>query len=102
MALAKHALFGGSAGVLSALMGVGGLPVTMSYLTLATDLPHHLVQGTAMASVAPSVLTSALARAGGGHTPLGVAAAVTCGSVVDSQLGAGVALSMSEENLRAL
>ena len=102
VALVKHALFGGSAGILSALMGVGGLPVTMSYLTLATDLPHHLVQGTAMASVAPSVLTSALARAGGGHTPLGVAAAVTCGSVVGSQLGAGVALSLSEENLRAL
>ena len=38
--------------------------------SLATDLPHHLVQGTAMASVAPSVLTSALARAGGGHVRL--------------------------------
>ena len=101
-ALARHALFGGAAGVLSALMGVGGLPVTMTYLTLATDLPHHLVQGTAMAAVAPSVLTSALARMRGGHTPLGVAAAVTCGSVAGSALGAGVALSLSEEHLRAL
>ena len=35
-------------GILSALMGVGGAPLCMSYLTVATDLPHHLVQGWSM------------------------------------------------------
>lgn len=51
-ALAGHVLFGGAQGVLSAVMGVGGLPLAMSYLTLTCPhLPHHLVQGTAMASV---------------------------------------------------
>ena len=37
--------FGALSGVLSSLVGVGGLPIAMSYLTVSTDLPHHLVQG---------------------------------------------------------
>ena len=52
--------FGALSGVLSSLVGVGGLPIAMSYLTVSTDLPHHLVQGTAVLAVAPSVLVSAL------------------------------------------
>ena len=40
----QHALYGLASGILSALMGVGGAPLTMSYLTLTTALPHHLVQ----------------------------------------------------------
>ena len=51
--LIQHACFGVGAGVLSALMGVGGLPLTMSYLTMASTLPHHLIQGTSMVAVAP-------------------------------------------------
>ena len=54
-----HAAFGLVSGALSALMGVGGLPLTISYLTLATPLHHHVVQGTAMCSVLPAVLASA-------------------------------------------
>ena len=54
--------FGALSGVLSSLVGVGGLPIAMSYLTVSTDLPHHLVQGTAVLAVAPSVLVSALSR----------------------------------------
>ena len=89
--LAYHACFGFATGVLSALMGVGGLPVVMSYLTLApSPLPHHLIQGTAMCAVAPSVLTSALTHMQSGHTPLRVAAAVTAGSVAGAAIGAQV------------
>ena len=40
----QHAMYGLASGFLSALMGVGGAPLTMSYLTLQTTLPHHLVQ----------------------------------------------------------
>ena len=85
-ALAGHCAFGFGAGVLSALMGVGGLPVVMSYLTIASPLPHHLIQGTAMCAVAPSVLTSSLTHVQSGATPLRVAAAVTCGSVTGAAL----------------
>ena len=40
----QHALYGIVSGILAALMGIGGAPLTMSYLTLQTALPHHLVQ----------------------------------------------------------
>jgi len=43
-AIVQHMCYGLFSGVLSALMGVGGAPLTMSYLTLNTALPHHLVQ----------------------------------------------------------
>lgn len=76
-AVARYAAFGLFAGALSALMGVGGLPLTMSYLTLATDLPHHLVQGTAVCSAAPAVLASAASRISA--VPLSTAGAVTAG-----------------------
>ena len=55
LALLGHACFGFGTGVVSALMGVGGLPVVMSYLTLASPLPHHLIQGTAMCAVVSAV-----------------------------------------------
>jgi len=42
--LAQYACFGGGLGILSALMGVGGLPIAVSYLTVFSDCPHHLVQ----------------------------------------------------------
>lgn len=39
-----HMAFGGCLGMISALMGVGGVPMAMSYITVFTDCPHHLVQ----------------------------------------------------------
>eukprot|EP00750_Incisomonas_marina_P008861 INCI15720.2.p1 GENE.INCI15720.2~~INCI15720.2.p1 ORF type:complete len:334 (+),score=53.20 INCI15720.2:33-1034(+) len=98
----QHLAFGGFMGILSALMGVGGAPLCMSYLTVATDLPHHLVQGTMMVAVLPAVLTSAASLAFGGHTPLLVAAAVCCGSTIGAFAGAEFALQLSEEQLRML
>jgi uncharacterized membrane protein YfcA len=96
----KHFCFGCVSGVISAIMGVGGLPFTMSYLTAFTPLPHHMLQGTAALAVAPSVLTSALSRI---HVvPPATAAAVTAGAVCGSFVGASVALRLSEERLREL
>jgi uncharacterized membrane protein YfcA len=100
--LLQHGCWGLSSGVLAAVMGVGGLPITMSYLTLASDLPHHLIQGTAMLSVAPAVVTSAASHAISGATPLGTAAAVAAGAMVGSVAGSSVALALSDEQLRGL
>ena len=63
-------------------------------------MPHHIVQGTAMCSVLPSVLTSAYIQGKAGHTPLSLAAAVCCGSMLGSSFGANVALALGEEQLR--
>ena len=93
---ALHCSYGIFSGVLSAVMGVGGLPLTMSYLTLSTDLPHHLIQGTAMSACLPSVIVSALTHAMVGNTPLGIAACVAAGSMIGSTFGAKAALSMTE------
>lgn len=98
----QHGAFGAVSGVVSALMGVGGAPLTMSYLTMSTNIPHHLVQGTTMVAVLPAVLTAAVSHALAGHTPLGLAAAVCCGSMVGAQVGAQVALSLTETQLRQL
>ena len=81
-------------------MGVGGLPLVMSYLTVFTDLPHHVVQGTAVLAVAPSAITSALTRI---HAvPLAIAAVAAAGAMVGASVGASVALRLSEERLREL
>jgi uncharacterized membrane protein YfcA len=99
--IVQHACFGSVCGLISALMGVGGLPLTMSYLTIfVPELPHHIVQGTAMVSAVPSVLTSAYVQAKAGHTPISLAAAVGFGSMMGSAAGAHIALSLSEEQLR--
>ena len=92
--------FGCVSGAISSLMGVGGLPLTMSYLTAFTSLPHHLVQGTAVLAVAPSILTSALSRI---HVvPLATGAVVSAGAVGGAAMGASVALRTPEERLREL
>ncbi|VEU44281.1 unnamed protein product [Pseudo-nitzschia multistriata] len=104
--LAKHVSFGIVSGILSSLMGVGGLPFAMSYLTEATrgddedDLPHHLIQGTAICSLLPAIIVSAVSRVGA--TPLGEAGCVALGALVGSYWGAEVALGMPPEKLRTL
>ena len=98
--LAMHSAFGCVSGVISAIMGVGGLPLTMSYLTVCTPLPHHLVQGTAVLAVAPSAITSALSRVS--VIPPVSAAAVTAGAMGGAAVGASAALRTPEEQLRQL
>ena len=104
-ALAQHAAYGAFAGALSAVMGVGGLPLTMSYLSLATaeeSFPHHLVQGTAMVAVVPSILASAGSHVAAGNLPIAVAACASVGAITGASLGAQLGLSLSEDRLREL
>lgn len=102
-AFAGHAVYGAFQGVTSAIMGVGGLPLAMSYLTLACpELPHHLVQGTAMAAVVPGVLAAAASHAASGNVPARLLACVAVGSAAGAAAGAKGALVLSEETLRDL
>lgn len=97
---AQHGAFGCVSGLISAMMGIGGLPLTMTFLTASTELPHHLVQGTAVLSVAPSAITSALTR--WSVIPAATAGAVAVGAMGGAASGASVALRLSEERLRGL
>lgn len=98
--LAQHASMGVFSGVISALMGVGGLPLIMSYITEATNLPHHYIQGTTVCALVPSILVSAASRIQA--IPIGTAVLVTLGAIIGAQGGATVSLSLSEERLRQI
>eukprot|EP00967_Tisochrysis_lutea_P046195 scaffold56091_cov33-Tisochrysis_lutea.AAC.1 len=97
---AAHIAFGGFAGFLSAIMGVGGGPLVMSYLTIATPLEHHLVQGTAACAVAPGMCAASLTHLWLGTVPFRVASAVTAGAALGAFGGTRAALWLSEDQLR--
>jgi uncharacterized membrane protein YfcA len=81
-------------------MGVGGLPLTMSYITEATHLPHHYVQGTACCALIPSILVSAVSRI---HAiPVTTASYVALGAMAGGYGGAKLALNLTENQLRHL
>jgi uncharacterized membrane protein YfcA len=97
----QHAGYGLFSGILSALMGVGGLPITISYLTLATtDMHHHTIQGTAVCSLIPAILVSAASR--WSVVPIQPAICVAGGAVVGSYAGSYFALHLDEDRLRQL
>lgn len=98
--MVQHATFGVVSGIISSLMGVGGLPLAMSYITEATELPHHYVQGTAICALAPSVIISAVSRIMA--IPLATAAIVCLGASIGGYGGAKAALYLNEEQLRDL
>lgn len=98
--LSKYALFGLASGLSSSLMGVGGLPLTMSFLTETTSLEHHVVQGTAVCAVIPAILTSAVSRMKA--IPLVTAGVVCVGAAIGGYVGAAFALFLDDEQLRNL
>ena len=87
-------------GIISSLMGVGGLPLTISYITEVTNLPHHYVQGTAVCAVIPSILVSAISRVR--VIPMSTAGCVALGAMAGGYGGANAALHMTEEHLRII
>ena len=100
MQIMQHASYGLLSGIVSSLMGVGGLPLTMSYLTETTSLPHHCIQGTAVCALIPSILMSAVSRI---HSiPLQTAGCVAMGAMGGGYVGAKFALGLSEDHLRFL
>ena len=97
---ASFSAFGFVAGATSAVLGVGGGPLVVSFLSLTTPLAHHLVQGTAACAVLPGMIASGAMHAHHGSVPFAAAAAVTAGGVAGSVCGAQLALHLSEETLR--
>ena len=98
--LLQHSGYGFFSGILSALMGVGGLPITISYLTVSTDLHHHTIQGTAVCSLIPAILVSAASR--WSVVPVQPALFAAAGAVLGSYAGSHFALHLDEDRLRQL
>ena len=98
--MVQHVIFGLCSGFYTALKGIGGLPLTISYITEATHLPHQYVQGTAICAVIPSILTSTISRMD--LIPVKISGWVGLGALLGGYVGAEIALNLSEEHLRKL
>ena len=99
--LAAHAAFGASLGVVSALMGAGGGPLGVTYLTIfEPQMPQQLVQGTVTCAVVPGMLSAAWTTWRAGKLPLRLAAAATAAAAVGGVCGTKCALWLSDEHLR--
>ena len=72
----------------------------ISYLTVATDLSHHEVQGTAVVTLIPAIIMSAASRMS--VIPVSTTACVAGGAFGGGLFGAKIALDLSEEKLRYL
>lgn len=98
--LPQHVLCGISCGLVGSMIGVGGLPLTMSYLSELTNLSHHFVQGTSLIALTPSIIFSTITKLN--IMPIQTTVLVTFGGMVGGYGGAQFALSLTEEQLRFL
>lgn len=98
--LTKHISCGVACGIISSIIGVGGLPLTMSYLSESTHLSHHFVQGTALIALIPSIIFSTATKL---HImPVQTTVLVAFGGIIGGYAGAQFALDLTEEQLRFL
>ncbi len=95
-------LTGLAAGVLAALLGVGGGVVFVPALVVLFGLEQHLAQGTSLAAIVPTTLVASLRHARRGRVDWMLAAAVAFGGIAGGLLGAELALDLAPELLRRL
>ena len=101
--LLQHSMYGIISGLISSLMGVGGLPLTISYLTEYTSLHHHYIQGTAITALLPSIITSAYSRRSAIIPHLPITCCVGCGAIMGGYVGSYYAIHhLNEMQLRNL
>ena len=72
----------------------------MTWLTVATPMPHHMVLGTTACAVVPGMLAGTFTHMLAGSVPLRMAATVTASAMCGAFCGAKAALRLSEEQLR--
>ena len=98
----QHSTYGIISGLISSLMGVGGLPLTMSYLTeYGGNLHHHDIQGTAITALIPSIITSAYSRRSAIYkipNYIPIVSCVSLGAIIGSYVGSYFAIHKLNEN----
>lgn len=102
LAVAGLLVLGLLAGVLSALMGVGGGIVMVPALVLLFGFGQHLAEGTSLLVIVPTALVGALRHDDRGYTnwPLGLLVGL-CG-VAGGVVGAQIALTLASRSLQVL
>lgn len=95
-------LVGFGAGVLGALMGVGGGIVNVPALVTLYSFEQHLAQGTSLAVIVPTALVAAIAHSRRGQVDWRLAGLLASGGLVGGWLGARTALEIDGAVLRIL
>lgn len=90
------------AGLLAALLGVGGGVVFVPSLALLFDAPQHLAQGTSLMTIVPTTAVAALAHARAGRVDWPLAGAIGVGGLMSGTLSGILALATAPELLRRL
>jgi hypothetical protein len=95
-------LVGFGAGVLGALMGVGGGIVNVPALVTLYSFEQHLAQGTSLAVIVPTALVAAITHSRRGHVDWRLAGLLASGGLAGGWLGARTALAIDGALLRVL
>jgi len=90
-----------SAGLLSGFLGIGGGAVMVPVMVLFLGMTQHQAQGTTLAVMLPPVFLFAVLRYyKEGHINIPMAAVIAIGLVLGAFIGAHLAQSMPEVNLK--
>ena len=95
-------LVGFGAGVLGALMGVGGGIVNVPALVTLYAFEQHLAQGTSLAVIIPTAVVAAIAHSRRGQVDWRLAGLLASGGLAGGWLGARTALAIDGSVLRIL
>lgn len=93
---------GSVAGLLAALLGVGGGVVFVPALAILFSAPQHLAQGTSLVTIVPTALVASVAHARAGRVDWQLAGAIAAGGLVSGTLSGMLALATAPELLRRL
>lgn len=101
-ALAALAGIGLVAGLLAALLGVGGGVVYVPALAILFSAPQHLAQGTSLVTIVPTAVVASVAHARAGRVDWAMAGVIAAGGLVSGTLSGLLALATAPELLRRL
>lgn len=96
------AAIGSVAGLLAALLGVGGGVVYVPALAILFSAPQHLAQGTSLVTIVPTAVVASVAHARAGRVDWAMAGAIAAGGLVSGTLSGLLALATAPELLRRL
>jgi uncharacterized protein len=100
--LAAFAGLGLAAGVLSALMGVGGGVIMVPAFVLLFGLDQHTAEGTSLLVIVPTALMGAWRHARHDYTDWRLGLLIGLGGAVGGLMGAQAALALPAETLQRL
>lgn len=93
---------GSAAGLLAALLGVGGGVVFVPALSILFGAPQHLAQGTSLVTIVPTTAVAAVAHARAGRVDWPLAGTIAAGGLISGSVSGVLALATAPDLLRRL